>query len=74
LYPNLSIIAFDILLIFAMLAKPERLVSSTKITITDYKNCLGIKSIKAIKCLKLWLSKGNIVAYTNNTIDIKLLM
>jgi len=52
-----------------MLAKPERLFSSAKITITDCRNRLGIKSIKAIKCLKSWLSKGSIVAYVNNAID-----
>ena len=52
-----------------MSAKLERLFLSAKITITDYKNRLGIKSIKAIKCLKSWLSKGYIVAYVNNAIN-----
>jgi hypothetical protein len=35
-----------------MSAKLERLFSNIKITIIDYRNRLGIKSIKAIKCLK----------------------
>jgi hypothetical protein len=63
--------AFDILLIPAMSAEPERLFSSAKITITDCRNRLGIESIKAIECLKSWLSKGSIVAFANNTIDVK---
>jgi hAT family C-terminal dimerisation region len=56
--------ALDILSIPAMLAKPERLFSGVKITITDHRNRLGIKSIKAIECLKSWLGKGNI-AFTD---------
>ncbi len=47
-----------------MLAKPERLFSGAKITITDCRNKLGIESIEAIECLKSWLGKGNIV-YAN---------
>jgi len=68
-YLALSIMALDILSIPAMSAKPERLFSSAKITITDRRNKLGIKSIKAIECLKSWLGKGSIVAYADNAID-----
>jgi hypothetical protein len=57
-----------------MSAEPERLFSSAKITITDRRNRLGIESIEAIECLKSWLSKGSIVAYADNTIDVKPLM
>ena len=35
-----------------MSAELERLFSGAKITITDCRNKLSIKSIKAIKCLK----------------------
>jgi len=66
--------ALDILSIPAMSAEPERLFSSAKITITDRRNRLGIESIEAIKCLKSWLSKGSIVAFVDNTMDVKLLM
>ena len=59
-YPALSIMALDILSIPAMSAKPERLFSGAKITITDCRNKLGIESIEAIECLKSWLGKGNI--------------
>jgi hypothetical protein len=47
-----------------MSAKLERLFSGAKITITNRRNRLGIESIKAIKCLKSWLGKGNI-AFTD---------
>jgi hypothetical protein len=53
--------ALDILSIPAMSAELERLFSGAKITITDYRNRLGIESIEAIECLKSWLGKGNIV-------------
>jgi hAT family C-terminal dimerisation region len=66
--------AFDILSIPTMSAEPERLFSSAKITITDRRNRLGIESIEAIECLKSWLSKGSIVAYADNTMDVKPLM
>jgi hypothetical protein len=52
-----------------MSAKLERLFSSAKITITDRRNRLDIKNIKAIECLKSWLSKGSIVAYVDNAIN-----
>jgi hypothetical protein len=63
--------ALDILSIPAMLAKPKRLFSDAKITITNHRNRLGIKSIEAIKCLKSWLSKGSVVEFANNAMDIK---
>jgi len=44
--------ALDILSIPAMSAKLERLFSGAKITITDCRNRLGIKSIEVIECLK----------------------
>ncbi len=71
-YPNLSIIALDILSIPAMSAKPERLFSGAKITITDCRNKLGIESVQAIKCLKSQLKK-DIIAYTEglSSLDIE---
>ncbi len=56
-----------------MLAKLERLFSGTKTIITDRKNCLSIKNIKIIECFKSWLSKGNIVAFVDDVVDIRLL-
>ena len=52
--------ALDILLIPAMAAKPKRLFSGARITITDRRARLGIKAIEAIECLKSWLRKDNI--------------
>jgi hAT family C-terminal dimerisation region len=63
--------ALDILSIPAMSAEPERLFSGAKITITDRRNRLGIESIEAIECLKSWLSKGRVVAFADNAMDIK---
>ena len=56
-----------------MSAEPERLFSSAKISITDRRNHLGIKSIEVIECLKSWFSKGSTIAFTDNTIDTRLL-
>jgi hypothetical protein len=54
-YPNLSVMALDLLSIPAMSAEPERLFSAAKISITDRRNRLGIQSIEALECLKSWL-------------------
>ncbi|ODQ68784.1 hypothetical protein LIPSTDRAFT_76754, partial [Lipomyces starkeyi NRRL Y-11557] len=55
--------ALDVLSIPAMSAEPERLFSSAKITITDRRNRLGIETIEAIECLKLWLGKDSTVSF-----------
>jgi hypothetical protein len=70
-FPNLSIMALDVLSIPAMSAEPERLFSGAKITITDRRNRLGIKSIEAIECLKSWLGKDNKVAFADDSVDLK---
>jgi len=54
LYPNLSKLALEILSIPAMSAKPERLFSATKLIITDQRNTLSIKMIKALASVKSW--------------------
>ncbi|KFY79959.1 hypothetical protein V499_01108 [Pseudogymnoascus sp. VKM F-103] len=61
-YPNLSVMALDILSIPAMAAEPERLFSGAKITITDRRNSLEIEAIEAIECLKSWLRKDSVAA------------
>ena len=43
------------LLILAMSVEPERLFSGAKISITDRRNRLGIKSIEALEYLKSWI-------------------
>ena len=52
---NLSKMAFDYLSIPGMSAEPERLFSSTKITITDRRNRLGSDILEALQCLRSWL-------------------
>jgi len=47
--------AINILSIPAMSADPERLFLGAKITITDRRNRLGIKTIEALECLKSWI-------------------
>jgi len=47
--------ALNILSIPTMSADPERLFSSTKITISDRRNRLRIYTIEALECLKSWL-------------------
>jgi hypothetical protein len=54
-YPNLSVMALDILSIPAMSAEPERLFSGAGITVTERRNRLGAESIEALECLKSWL-------------------
>jgi hypothetical protein len=54
-YPNLSVMALDILSIPAMSAEPERLFSGSGITVTERRNRLGAESIEALECLKSWL-------------------
>ena len=51
-YPYLSKIALDILSILIISAKPERVFSGSKITISDHKCRLGIELIEALECLK----------------------
>jgi hypothetical protein len=49
---NLLRIAFDILLILVITANPERLFFSVGLTVTNCRNYLLIKLIKALKCIK----------------------
>jgi hypothetical protein len=67
-YPNLSIMALDLLSIPAMSAEPERLFSGAKITITDRRNKLGIKMIQAIESLKSWLGSRVLVSWGRETV------
>jgi hypothetical protein len=54
-HPNLSKMAFDCLSIPGMSAEPERLLSSTKITVTDRRNRRGSDILEALQCLRSWL-------------------
>lgn len=60
LYPNLSIMAIDLLSIPAMSAEPERLFSGAKHTVSPLRQSLTAATINATECLKSWFktSKG----------------
>jgi hypothetical protein len=55
MYPNLSKMALDILLIPSMSADPERLFLGAKISVSDRRNRLRIYTLEALECLKSWL-------------------
>ena len=55
IYPNLSKMARDYLAIPATSAASERLFSSGKHLITDYRNSLCPETIQACQCLKSWI-------------------
>ena len=52
IYPNLSKMALNLLSIPVISTEPERLFSSCKITVTDRRNKLSVKVIKALECLR----------------------
>lgn len=47
--------AVDLLSIPAMSADPERLWSSAKLTVSDRRGRVTVRTLQAIKCLKSWL-------------------
>ena len=57
-YPQLSVMALDIMAIPAMSAEVERVFSSSKLTITDRRNRLKEDIIEGIECQKSWLKGG----------------
>jgi hypothetical protein len=69
-YPNLSIMALDLLSIPSMSASVERLFSGAKITITERRNLLGIEAVQATECLKSWLKPGSIAFIDLDLSDI----
>ncbi len=62
-YPNLSLMALDILSIPAMAADAERLFSAAKLTVTDKRGSLEATTIELIQCLKSW-NKSSIFTTT----------
>jgi hypothetical protein len=58
LYPNLNKMTLDLLSIHAI-ADAERLFSSTKLTISNRRNRLGIDLIQVLECLKSWMRLSN---------------
>ena len=54
-YPNLPIMALDILSIPAMAAEPERLFSGVGVIVMERRNRLSAETIEVLECLKPWL-------------------
>lgn len=57
-FPNLAMMAYDILSIPAMSAECERVFSSAKKLISDSRNSLSSASIEAVECNRHWLLHG----------------
>ena len=57
-YPQLSIMALDILSIPAMSSEIERVFSSSGLLLTDRRNCLKSDIIEAAECMKSWSTDG----------------
>ena len=53
-YPNLSILALDILSIPAMAADTERLFSQAKLTLSAQRQAMDAKTLEVLQCLKSW--------------------
>ena len=54
-FPNLSIMALNLLSIPAMSAEPERVFSSIGITVSKRRNRISIVTLEHLECLKSWL-------------------
>ena len=74
-YPQLHIMALDLLGIPAMSADIERVFSSSGLLITDRRNRLKEDIIEAVECLKSWPSENanGIIPFKNSEeVDIML--
>jgi len=54
--------ALDYLMIPVMSAEPERVFSTAKITLTDWRCHMGDDAIEALECFKSWQRDGLIAA------------
>ncbi|KFY19813.1 hypothetical protein V493_07824, partial [Pseudogymnoascus sp. VKM F-4281 (FW-2241)] len=69
-YPNLSIMALDLLAIPSMAAALERLFSKAKITITERRNSMQIESINATECCKSWFKSKYMPPFIDDELTI----
>jgi hypothetical protein len=53
-FPNLSLMAIDILSIPPMSAETERLFSKAKLTVTDRRGSLNMETLNLLECLRSW--------------------
>ena len=62
-YPDLSIMALNLLAIPAMSSEVERVFSSTRLMVTDRRNRLKEDIIEAAECMKSWQADGGLVGF-----------
>jgi hypothetical protein len=53
-FPNLSLMAIDILSIAPMSTETERLFSKSKLTVTDQRGSMNIETLNLLECLRSW--------------------
>ncbi|KID59208.1 Ribonuclease H-like protein, partial [Metarhizium hybridum] len=53
-FPNLSLMAIDILSIPPMSTETERLFSKAKLTVTDVRGSMNIDTLNLVECLRSW--------------------
>ncbi|KAJ3453656.1 hypothetical protein MRS44_017903 [Fusarium solani] len=53
-FPNLSMMAIDILSIAPMSTETERLFSKAKLTVTDQRGSMNIETLNLLECLRSW--------------------
>ncbi|KAI7770097.1 hypothetical protein LZL87_013720 [Fusarium oxysporum] len=53
-FPNLSLMAIDILSIPPMSAETERLFSKARLTVTDQRGSMNIETLNLLECLRPW--------------------
>ncbi|KAG7403743.1 hypothetical protein Forpe1208_v016273 [Fusarium oxysporum f. sp. rapae] len=53
-FPNLSMMAIDILLIAPMSTETERLFSKAKLTVTDQRGSMNVETLNLLEFLRSW--------------------
>ncbi|EJP61141.1 putative transposase [Beauveria bassiana ARSEF 2860] len=62
-FPNLSLMAIDILSNAPMSAETERLFSKSKTTITDQRGSLSVETVNLLECLRSWDQSALVVPF-----------
>jgi hypothetical protein len=68
-FPNLSLMAIDILSIAPMSAETERLFSRAKLTVTDQRGSMNFETLNLLECLRSWDSSALIVPSACRYVD-----
>ena len=68
-FPNLSLMAIDILSIAPMSAETERLFSKAKLTVTDQRGSMNCETLNLLECLRSWDSSALVVPSACRYVD-----